>query len=155
MFDIGWWEFILCGIIALVVLGPERLPQAARSVGAWVAKARRAWFSLRNELEQEFEIQELRQQIQQTQQQLQQLQQPSLERVEALNEITQAYKASSSSPEPLPASVVDGQVIEAGSETEPVGFSAEVLARQQQKPAEAVPAPAVNLSKNSEVPRVD
>jgi len=40
MFDIGWSEFLVIGIVALVVIGPKDLPQAFRVVGQWVSKAR-------------------------------------------------------------------------------------------------------------------
>lgn len=40
MFDVGFWELALIGVVALLVIGPERLPSVARSVGQWVAKAR-------------------------------------------------------------------------------------------------------------------
>jgi sec-independent protein translocase protein TatB len=41
MFDIGFWEMAFIGVIALVVIGPERLPGVARTAGLWVGKARR------------------------------------------------------------------------------------------------------------------
>ncbi len=41
MFDIGFWEMAFIGIIALVVIGPERLPGVAHKVGMWVGKSRR------------------------------------------------------------------------------------------------------------------
>lgn len=41
MFDIGFWELGLIGVIALLVIGPERLPAVARTVGLWVSKARK------------------------------------------------------------------------------------------------------------------
>lgn len=41
MFDVGFWEMAFIGVIALVVIGPERLPGAARSVGLWVGKGKR------------------------------------------------------------------------------------------------------------------
>jgi sec-independent protein translocase protein TatB len=53
MFELGWIEIALIGVIALVVLGPERLPKAARFVGLWVRKARAQWFAVRAELERE------------------------------------------------------------------------------------------------------
>ena len=40
MFDIGFWELMLVFVIALVVLGPERLPGAARQAGLWVRRIR-------------------------------------------------------------------------------------------------------------------
>ena len=53
MFDIGFSELALISIIGLVVLGPERLPKAARTVGYWVGRARSTFNHLRNELERE------------------------------------------------------------------------------------------------------
>ncbi len=40
MFDIGTFEMILIGVIALLILGPERMPEAVRAVGRWVGKVR-------------------------------------------------------------------------------------------------------------------
>ena len=40
MLDIGMFEMILIGVIALLILGPERMPEAARAAGRWVGKAR-------------------------------------------------------------------------------------------------------------------
>ena len=53
MFELGWIEIALIGVIALVVLGPERLPKAARFTGLWVRKARAQWFAVKAELERE------------------------------------------------------------------------------------------------------
>ncbi|HHH48476.1 MAG TPA: twin-arginine translocase subunit TatB [Gammaproteobacteria bacterium] len=41
MFDIGFWELGLIGVVALLVIGPERLPGVARSAGMWIGRARR------------------------------------------------------------------------------------------------------------------
>ena len=59
MFDIGFWELLLITIIGLVVLGPERLPGAIRSVRSWVAGARRFSDNVTKELSEELRIQEL------------------------------------------------------------------------------------------------
>jgi sec-independent protein translocase protein TatB len=60
MFELGWVEIGLVGIIALVVLGPERLPKAARFAGLWVRKARAQWFAVKAEMERELAAEELK-----------------------------------------------------------------------------------------------
>lgn len=60
MFDIGFWELLLCFVIALVVLGPERLPGAARTLGGWVRRARAFVRQLGDEWEQELDTQHWR-----------------------------------------------------------------------------------------------
>lgn len=65
MFDIGFSELLLFGIIALIVLGPEKLPQAARTAGQWYAKLRRAVSTIQSEIEAELDLAETRQQMQQ------------------------------------------------------------------------------------------
>jgi len=60
MFDIGASEIFLTALIALVVLGPERLPKAARFAGLWIRRARAQWHSVRAELEREMEAERLR-----------------------------------------------------------------------------------------------
>ncbi len=59
MFDIGASELFLVAIVALIVLGPERLPKAARFAGLWVRRARAQWYSVRSELERELAAEEL------------------------------------------------------------------------------------------------
>lgn len=60
MFDIGFLELLLIGTVALLVLGPERLPRAARTVGLWMRRARGAWYSMRAEMERELADDELK-----------------------------------------------------------------------------------------------
>ncbi|MBB3107499.1 sec-independent protein translocase protein TatB [Psychrobacter luti] len=64
MFDIGFSELLLFGVIALIVLGPEKLPQAARTAGQWYAKIRRAVSTLQSEIEAELDLAETRQLMQ-------------------------------------------------------------------------------------------
>jgi sec-independent protein translocase protein TatB len=64
MFDIGFSELLLFGVIALIVLGPEKLPQAARTAGQWYAKLRRTVCTLQSEIEAELDLAETRQQMQ-------------------------------------------------------------------------------------------
>ena len=58
MFDIGFSELLLFGVIALIVLGPEKLPQAARTAGQWYAKIRRTASTLQSEIEAELDLAE-------------------------------------------------------------------------------------------------
>lgn len=67
MFDIGFGELLLIAIVALVVLGPERLPKAARFAGLWVRRARAQWHSVRDELERELAADELKRSLRDTQ----------------------------------------------------------------------------------------
>ncbi|UJF19375.1 Sec-independent protein translocase protein TatB [Vibrio sp. SS-MA-C1-2] len=63
MFDIGFWELVLISVVGLVVLGPERLPIAIRSVAKWVGAARSMANSVKDELSQELKIQELQENL--------------------------------------------------------------------------------------------
>lgn len=68
MFDIGFWELILISVVGLVVLGPERLPVAIRSVSRWVSAARNMANSVKDELSQELKIQELQENLKKAEQ---------------------------------------------------------------------------------------
>lgn len=59
MFDIGFWELVIIGIIGLVVLGPERLPTAIRTVHAWISKVRSLSHTVQTEIKEELRIHEL------------------------------------------------------------------------------------------------
>ncbi|MFT6028835.1 MAG: sec-independent protein translocase protein TatB [Oleiphilaceae bacterium] len=63
MFDIGFLELVLVGIIGLIILGPERLPVAARTLGKWVGRARRLVSQFSQEIDKEIEIEELKTQL--------------------------------------------------------------------------------------------
>ena len=60
MFDIGFSELLVIAVVALLVLGPERLPKAARFAGLWVRKARAQWYSVKSEFEREMASDELK-----------------------------------------------------------------------------------------------
>jgi len=65
MFDIGFWELCLVGLVSLLVIGPERLPKAARLAGFWLGKTRRVIASVKSEIKQELQAEEIRQIYQQ------------------------------------------------------------------------------------------
>lgn len=60
MFDFSLGKLFLLALIALIVLGPEKLPRAARTVGALIRRVRTGWDSVRDDLERELEIEEIR-----------------------------------------------------------------------------------------------
>lgn len=60
MFDIGFSELFVIAIVALLVLGPERLPRAARFAGLWARRARAQWYSVKSELENELVDEDLK-----------------------------------------------------------------------------------------------
>ena len=70
MFDFSLGEMLVVALVALVVLGPERLPKAARFAGLWVRRARAQWHSVRTELEQELASEELKRSLQEGKQAL-------------------------------------------------------------------------------------
>jgi len=63
MFDIGFSELLLTAIIALIVFGPEKLPQAARTAGLWIGRFRRVLADTRREVERELGADEIRRQL--------------------------------------------------------------------------------------------
>jgi len=63
MFDIGFSELLVIALVALIVLGPERLPKAARMAGLWVRRARAQWYAVRSELENELADEDMRRSI--------------------------------------------------------------------------------------------
>ena len=60
MFDIGFWELVLIAVVALLVIGPERLPKVARMAGLWMGRARRTLASVKEEIDRELKAQELK-----------------------------------------------------------------------------------------------
>lgn len=63
MFDIGFSELLIIAVVALLVLGPERLPRAARMAGMWVRRARAQWYSVQADLERELAQDEYRRSV--------------------------------------------------------------------------------------------
>lgn len=66
MFDIGFSELTLLFLIALIVLGPERLPRVARTMGLWTGRARAYVRNFTSELERQAQTDELRERMQDT-----------------------------------------------------------------------------------------
>ncbi|WGI24726.1 Sec-independent protein translocase protein TatB [Halomonas alkaliantarctica] len=70
MLDIGFLELMLIGVVGLLVLGPERLPRAARTAGMWIGKIKRTVSGMQREISAQLEAEELRQKLNEQQKKL-------------------------------------------------------------------------------------
>jgi len=61
MFDIGFWELCLVGLISLLVIGPQQLPKIARIIGFWLGKINQLSTQVKEELKEEFHQEEIQQ----------------------------------------------------------------------------------------------
>lgn len=94
MFDIGFFELCLIGIVALLVIGPEKLPRVARTVGLWIGKAQGMVKTVKYEIDEQVRIEELKQ---------------SLERAKSTldNNVSESIKEAESSIEELQNQIKD------------------------------------------------
>jgi sec-independent protein translocase protein TatB len=67
MFDVGFSELLMIGLVSLLVIGPERLPKVARVVGFWLGKMRAISANLRAEIHHELQLEEMKQIMQEQQ----------------------------------------------------------------------------------------
>jgi sec-independent protein translocase protein TatB len=63
MFDIGFWEFALIGVIALIVIGPERMPAVARGAGKYIGKAKHFIAKIQADVAGEIQTDKLKQHL--------------------------------------------------------------------------------------------
>lgn len=63
MFEIGFPELLLVAIVGLLVIGPERLPEALRTLGLWLGRMRRSFLSVKAEIEKEIGMDEVKRQL--------------------------------------------------------------------------------------------
>jgi sec-independent protein translocase protein TatB len=61
MFDVGFSELVMVGLVSLLVIGPERLPKVARVAGFWIGKIQQMIANVKVEIKQEFHAEEIRQ----------------------------------------------------------------------------------------------
>nr|VFK60189.1 MAG: sec-independent protein translocase protein TatB [Candidatus Kentron sp. TC] len=65
MFDIGFWELTIIAIIALLVIGPDRLPEFARATGLWIRKTRQFLSGIKSDIDRELRAEDLKRIIKQ------------------------------------------------------------------------------------------
>ena len=63
MFDIGFSEIVVCAIVALIVIGPERMPETVRTVGLWIGRLKRSLRETRVEIERQIGVDDIRRQL--------------------------------------------------------------------------------------------
>ncbi|HEX5391866.1 MAG TPA: Sec-independent protein translocase protein TatB [Rhodocyclaceae bacterium] len=139
MFDVGLSELIVIAVVALVVIGPERLPSVARTVGGMLGRAQRYFNSIKAEVNRELQLEELRR-----------LQQETYDRVMAMETEVKTELAQ-----------IEHTIHEAGAEAQTVVKSAVTVGDEAVKPAIADAAPdsmVQSLTADAEastVPEVD
>ena len=113
MFDIGFAELLLIGVVGLLVVGPEQLPGAVRTVLAWVNRFRRSFDQIRTEVRRELHNDEIMQKLKADSRQLEQQVRDTTQSVEqeiqalgneASDSLQGASNTSNSLPSPLSAS---------------------------------------------------
>lgn len=122
MFDIGFGELLLVMVIGLVVLGPERLPVAVKTVSGWIRALRSLASSVQHELSQELKLQELQESLKKVEQVgLQNLTPEFKASMDELKEVTESLKRSyHGDSEPLPHTIHNTEA------TDPEAFHDEV-----------------------------
>lgn len=63
MFDIAFSELLICGVVALIVIGPERMPEAVRTIGLWIGRFKRSLRDTRQEIERQIGVEDIRRQL--------------------------------------------------------------------------------------------
>lgn len=99
MFDLGFSELLMIAVVALIVLGPERLPKAARFAGLWVRRARAQWYSVKSELERDLAADELRRSLNEAQDAFRDTEQSLREHSEAVRRGFDTMAGSISAPD--------------------------------------------------------
>lgn len=89
MLNIGMTELLAFGIISLLVLGPEKLPEAARFAGKWYGKLKRMISNVQNDIDRELRLSELREQMQNEMQRIHVLEQKMQAQMHELQQQTQ------------------------------------------------------------------
>jgi len=110
MFDIGFSELLVIAVVALIVLGPERLPKAARFAGLWVRRARQQWYSVKSEFENELAAEELKRSLRETQESLRAAEAQLREGATALQQQVVALEQEAAEPASTATAPVAGAV---------------------------------------------
>ena len=160
MFDLGFTEILLLGAIALIVLGPEKLPHAARMAGAWYARIRRSISSIQREIEQEVNGLEMKQRVERELASIRAAEQAMRDEVNSIQASMQNTQSSSQTEQQVEQAVADATRAAQHAEQWPTYQPILDSVRAQQRPP--VPYrvrvditnthPALNLTKQEATP---
>lgn len=100
MFDIGFSELLVVFVVGLLILGPERLPHAAKAAGLWIRKIRRSINSVQREINAQLDNEEMQQKIAETNKRM-------LQESQAIQNTITPLPDTMSKPEPIPEPVVE------------------------------------------------
>ena len=115
MFDIGFAEMIIIALLGLVVLGPERLPQAIRTVARWLHYLKQTASNVRETVESELNIEEIKQDLhfKDIERQLESVKQQATEASDSLNNASSLFKGEVSDLNPSSGQLDDKKKAEA------------------------------------------
>ncbi|WP_137804105.1 Sec-independent protein translocase protein TatB [Pseudomonas sp. G(2018)] len=147
MFGISFSELLLVGLVALLVLGPERLPGAARTAGLWVGRLKRSFNAIKQEVEREIGADEIRRQLHNEhilslEQEARKIFTPTQQEPTPVEPVATPtiHAPAATEPAPVTASVEPAPVVAAPS-TEPVAPAAAPVAPAPQDPTLPARAP--------------
>lgn len=152
MFDIGFSELLLFGAIALIILGPEKLPQAARTAGRYYAKFRRTVATLQSEIEAELDLAETRKQMQEEFAKIKQAEADMKREMEALRSSMSELQQHGHIP-PLPTTdqtTVDSSSLLSSNFANPDDLQADELAKDLQEAVYAATMPTLSHNINTQ-----
>lgn len=115
MFDMGFLELLLIAVVGLLVLGPERLPKAARTLGLWIGKIKRTVSGMQREINAQLEAEELRQKLNEQQQKLDDSLQKAKRDVESLGDSPPAEPGTDARPKEVADDSAETRVARATS----------------------------------------
>lgn len=114
MSEAGLWELVIIFVLALLILGPERLPVVARKAGYWIGKTRRYINNLKSDVEREFRSDDLEKMLMEQRQEIQNLRtivsEGREEAQQALKQTTEAINSAADDIDPTGPSVPPAQV---------------------------------------------
>lgn len=142
MIEISFAKLVLLALIALIVLGPEKLPGAARTAGALLRRVRNGWESVRSEVERELEVEEIRRAARE-----------AAARAEAAQNAFKDEVAQAREPLAAAAAELREAAVEPVAVSEPAGepstSESHAIDSTTAEPQQALPLPPVSAKENS------